>query len=179
MRPWHSFSAFALTAACALPAAAGGPSTLLKFSGAIGVDPLTAAGGVDTTNTVRGIAPGGRAWVLRRFSARIGTDGSVSAKGSGLLLSSGESIATRGGVTAVVVTLTCGPADATARQFTSNSAPLDLAGGFNLQGMLSEDGVNPAVLPVPCDNPQLLVRNFNTSTGAAGGWFAAGIVDND
>jgi len=178
MRAVRSFSMFGVLLA-AMAAQAGGTPPLVAFSGAIGVDPLTAAGGVDALNVVRGINPGGRSWVLRKFSATVGKDGSVSAKGSGLLLGSGEGIATRGSVAAVVVTLFCGPADASARRFTSPSAALDLAGNFSLKGVLSEDGVNPAVLPAACDNPQLLVRSFNTGTGAAGGWFAAGIVDTD
>lgn len=151
------------------------PPPLVTFSGAIGVDPLTAAGGVDVVNTVRGIAPGGRAWVLRKLDARVGADGSIRARGKGLLFTSGDLIGTRGGVAAVVATLSCGAADATARKFTSPSAVLDLAGNFRIQGRLSEDGINPAVMPATCDNPALLIRSFNTTTGAAGGWFAAGI----
>jgi hypothetical protein len=107
------------------------------------------------------------------------TDGSVSAKGAGLLFGSGDLIATRGTVAAVAVTLFCGAADATARRFTSPSGALDLAGNFNLKGTLSEDGINPAVMPATCDNPQLLVRSFNTSTGLPGNWFAAGIVSSN
>ncbi len=176
MRPYRSFLLFGALAAAALAAQADSKPAYLEFSGAIGVDPLTAAGGADVTNTVRGVAPGGRAWVIRKFGASIGADASVSGKGSGLLLASGEGIATRGPVVAVAVTLTCGPADATARKFSSASTPLDTAGNFSVKGMLSEDGVNAAVLPATCDNPQLLVRAVNTSTGALGGWFAAGIV---
>lgn len=178
MHAVRSFSMFALSLV-AVAAHAGGTPPLVAFSGAIGVDPLTAAGGVDALNVVRGINPGGRSWVLRKFSAKVGSDGSIGAKGSGLLLGSGEGIATRGTVAAVAVTLFCGPADATARRFTSPSAALDTAGNFSIKGVLSEDGVNPAVLPAACDNPQLLVRSVNTTTGAAGGWFAAGIVETD
>lgn len=179
MRYIRSFSMFAFAAVTSFAAHAGGVPPLVAFNGAIGVDPLTAAGGVDVPNVVRGINPGGRSWVLRRFSASVGADGSIGARGAGLLLGSGEGIATRGAVTAVVLTLFCGPADATARRFTSPPAALDLAGNFRLKGVLSEDGVNAAVLPPSCDNPQLLVRNFNTTTGVAGGWFAAGIVGRD
>ncbi len=177
MRALHSLLTCGAIALSALSAQAGGVPPLVQFSGAIGVDPLSAAGGALATNTVRGIAPGGRAWVIRKFSATVGTDGSISAKGAGLLLASGDVIATRGTVSAVAVTLTCGPADATARKFNSPSAALDAAGNFSLKGVLSEDGVNPAVLPPACDNPQLLVRAFNTATNALGGWFAAGIVN--
>ncbi len=180
MRTFNTLVGLALTVTLGSALAhKGDPAPLVSFSGAIGVDPLTAAGGVDVVNTVRGIAPGGRAWVLRKLSARVGADGSIKASGRGLLFSSGELIATRGTVAAVAATLTCGAADATARKFTSPSAPLDLAGNFSIKGVLSEDGINPAVMPASCDNPVLLIRSFNTTTGAAGNWFAAGIPGTD
>ena len=148
---------------------------LVKFEGAIGVDTLTAAGGVDVLNVVRGINPGGRAWVLRKFEARVGTNGQVSAQGKGLLFASGEAIATRGAVTQVVVTLFCGAANATATAYTSPPGALDLEGNFKLKGALSSDGVNAAVMPATCDNPVMLVRSFAAATSTAGNWFAAGI----
>ncbi|MBX3603671.1 MAG: hypothetical protein KF788_00290 [Piscinibacter sp.] len=165
----------ALLASLALPAAASPP--LLRFDGAIGVDPLTAAGGVDTLNTVRGIAPGGRAWVLREFSATVTRRGEITARGRGLLFTSGEAIATRGGVASVALTLACGAADASATKYSSPIVALDAAGNFQVRGALSEDGVNDAVLPDSCDNPVLLVRAANATTGVLGGWFAAGIPD--
>jgi hypothetical protein len=178
MRSFGLLSVLSLLAAFGGAAQAGTPA-YLRFDGAIGVDPLTAAGGVDVLNTVRGINPGGRAWVIRKFSATVGADGSISARGRGLLLSSGEVIATRATVAAVAVTLFCGPANATARSFTSPAGALDTAGDFSIKGMLSEDGINAAVLPAACDNPQLLVRAANPTTGVAGAWFAAGIVGSD
>lgn len=164
----------------AVAAHADDSRTLLAFSGAIGVDPLTAAGGVDTLNVVRGINPGGRAWVLRKLDATVNTDGTIKVRGKGLLFSSGEVIATRGGVTHVAATLTCGAADATAEKFTTAPFPLDTAGNFSFRGPLSSDGINTAVLPNPCANPMLLIRAANATTGAAGGWFAVGILgDSD
>jgi hypothetical protein len=170
-----------LAATASMSAQAGGPPALVKFKGTIGVDPLTAAGGVDTLNVVRGINPGGRAWMLGSLRAEIGTDGSISAKGKALLFTSGDLIGTRGGVTAVAATLACGPANNTATLFHSRPADLDLAGNFRLSGKLTQDGINDAVLPATCDNPVLLIRSFNTATGALGNWFAAGIpqVGND
>ena len=165
-------------AAVALSAHAAG-DTLVRFEGAIGVDPLTASGGQLVTNTVRGIAPGGRGWVLPSFDASVRVDGRIRASGRGLLFSSGEVIATRGGVGAVVLTLFCGPADPSAQAFTSPAVPLDAAGNFRVDATLSEDGVNPATMPAACDNPQLLVRGFNTNTNLPGGWFAAGIARLD
>lgn len=176
MRPLAALCSLSLLAvSSAALAHSKEPPALVRFNGAIGVDPLTAAGGADALNVVRGISPGGRAWVLRKLEARIGTDGSISAKGRGLLFSSGDLIATRGGVAAVVATLACGTADANAALFTSPPAALDTAGNFSIKGLLSQDGVNPAVMPASCDNPALLIRAFNATTGAAGGWFAAGI----
>jgi hypothetical protein len=179
----RTLSVLALAIASAGLSAHAAPQSLVRFEGAIGADTLTAAGGVDVLNVVRGINPGGRTWVLRKFKATVGLDGSVVAKGSGLLLASGESIGTRGAVAAVAVTLFCGAANATARAFTTPASPLDLAGNFQIKAQLSEDGINAAVMPPNCDNPVLLVRAANATTGVAGPWFAAGIPggggDND
>lgn len=161
--------------AVAASAALAGPAPLLQFDGAIGVDPLSAAGGSDQLNVVRGVSPGGRAWVLRRFEAKVLADGSVAARGKGLLFASGDAIATRGALTQVVVTLACGPADATATKYTSDPAPLDAAGNFNLRSTLrGSDGNVAPLATLGCENPQLLVRG-----SATGGWFAAGILSAD
>jgi hypothetical protein len=179
----HALSArslFVLTVALAATAAVAGPDRdpLLKFEGAIGVDPLTAAGGADASNVVRGVSPGGRAWVIRKLDAAVYADATVSISGKGLLFASGDVIATRGPVTHVAATLACGPADATAAKYTTAPSELNAAGNFNIRGPLL-DGVNTAVLPAVCENPQLLIRGANPATGAAGGWFAAGIRDAD
>lgn len=161
----------------ALAAAAASADTVavLKFDGGIGVDPLTAAGGVDTLNVVRGVNPGGRAWVIRKLNATIYSDGSAVVSGKGLLFSSGEVIATRGPVGQVVATLACGPADATATKYTTEAAPLNAAGNFTIRGTLrGADGNIAPLETTPCANPALLIR-----TSAAGGWFAAGILDSD
>ena len=149
---------------------------LVLFEGAIGVDPFTGVNGVDVLNTVRGVSPGGRAWVIRKFKARIGIDGSISARGAGLLFASGDVIGTRGPVAAVAATLVCGPADATAAKFTSPPAPLDTAGDFQIKGTLTD--ANGGMVPATCDNPVLLIRAANAATGVAGAWFAAGIVSS-
>lgn len=174
MRSIHVLPVLATLALTAsLPALAAPP--LVTFSGAIGVDPLTAAGGADTLNTVRGIAPGGRAWILRRLKASVERDGTITARGNGLLFSSGEAIGTRGAVGLVAATLACGPATPAAALYHSAPTALDEAGNFHLRSALTQDGVNAAVMPERCDNPVLLIRGVNASTGALGGWFAAGI----
>jgi len=152
--------------------------TLVKFEGAIGADPLTGAGGVDVVNVVRGIAPGGRKWVIRALHAAVGKNGHIFARGSGLLLASGDVIGTVGPVTMVGATLACGPAGPTATLFNSAPAALDAAGNFRIDSALTQDGVNPAVLPATCDNPALLIRLVGAN-GAFGPWFAAGIPDVD
>jgi hypothetical protein len=151
---------------------AGSSPPLAAFDGGIGVDPVTNAG--PNTNVVRGVPPGGVAWRIGKLKATIGADGSIAARGKGLLFAAGDRIGTRGPITAVVATLACGPANATATLFTSAPAPLDLAGDFNIGGVLSQDGVNAAVMPATCDNPALLIRSFAAATGP-GNWFAAGI----
>ena len=159
----------------AATASAAHPPVLLKFKGAIGVDPLTAAGGVDQPNVVRGINPGGRAWVIRKLDATVYADARIVVQGKGLLFSSGEVIATRGPVAQVVATLACGAADATAEKFTSDPAPLNAAGNFTIRGSLTGHDASGNVLPFPstCANPQLLIR-----ASATGGWFAAGILES-
>lgn len=163
-------AALALAGAAAMGAS---PVPVLKFDGGIGVDPLTAAGGVDAPNVVRGVNPGGRAWVIRKLDATIYSDGSAVVRGKGLLFASGDVIATRGTVAQVVATLACGPADASATKYTTESAPLDEAGNFAIRGTLrGTDGNIAPLATVPCANPQLLIR-----ASAAGGWFAVGILD--
>ena len=95
------------------------------------------------------------------------------------MLASGDVIGTRGPVTHVAATLACGAANATASLFTSAPSPLQVNGDFEIGGALSQDGVNPAVMPASCDNPVLLIRAANPATGAAGAWFAAGIANGD
>jgi hypothetical protein len=151
---------------------------LVRFDGAIGTDPLTASGTADVLNVVRGVNPAGRAWTVRKFSATIRKDGAISARGNGLLLASGDVIGTRAGVAQVVATLFCGAANGAAAAFTSPPGAMDTAGNFHISGTLSQDGLNPAVLPAICDNPALLIRAVGAN-GVAGTWLAAGIVEID
>lgn len=156
--------ALALSATLASGAALAGDS-LVQFNGAIGVDPVAGiANGAPVANTVLGVAPGGRPWILRKLRARVEADGSISAKGSGLLFSGGDSIGTRGGVTQVFATLFCSGV-----AHHSPFVDLDLAGNFVIKGKLG------AVPPSPCLSPVLLIRN----AAGAQSWFAAGIPGGD
>jgi hypothetical protein len=141
----------------------------LKFDGAIGVDPVAGqTAGVPVVNAIFDAQPGGRPWILRKFKATIGADGRVTAKGSGLLLSAGTTIGTRGAVTQVALSLYC---NGVATPNSTQPVALDLAGNFSVKGGLA------STPPNPCNTPVLLVRN--ATNGTPGAWFAAGIVDSD
>lgn len=160
----RTLSALALAVASVL-AHASSDDTLVQFGRGIGVDPVAGiANGAPVLNTVLGVPPGGRPWVIRKLRASIGTDGTISARGAGLVLAATDTIGTRGGITQVFATLFCSGV-----AFNSAAANLDLAGNFSIKGPLS------AVPPNPCNAPVLLIRN------AAGNnaWFAAGIVGDE
>lgn len=149
-----------LAAAFAAGAAHAG-DTLVQFNGGIGVDPVAGiAAGAPVANTVLGVPPGGRAWVIRKLRGSVEPDGSISLRGQGLLLAGGDAIGTRGAVAQVFATLFC-----SGMAFHSAPADLDQQGNFSIRGALT------SLPPSPCLTPVLLVRN------AAGtqAWFAAGI----
>jgi len=168
------FAALALLAISAGLQAHAGSKTLARFDRGIGTDPLTGSNGVDVLNVVRGVNPAGRAGVIDKRHVSIGRNGSIHARGTGLLLASGDVIGTRAGIAQVVATLACGPANSTAALFHSAPAAFDTAGNFHISGTLSQDGVNTAVLPASCDNPALLIRAVG-GNGAPGAWLAAGV----
>jgi len=168
--------AFALSTAVATPLASANDN-IVKFDGAFGVHPvagnvtITALPGGTTPNTVRGVAPGGRPWGILSFKASIRTDGTIRAKGEGLVLTGGDNAGSRGGVRQVVITLYCGAGNV---GFNSPAADLSVGGDFEIRGALD------AMPPNPCGDattpPLLLIRNF--ANGAAGAWFAVGVVDD-
>lgn len=140
--------------------------TIVQFNRGIGVDPvggISATTGLPVLNTVLGVPPGGRPWVIRKLKASVYVDGTLNARGAGLLLSGGDAIGTRATVANVVATLFCG-----GTAFTSAPAELDTAGNFSIRGLLG-------AVPNPCTSPVLLIRN----AGGNQAWFAAGIVGND
>lgn len=137
----------------------------LEFRGGIGSTPFALVNGVPAPNDVRGIAPGGRPWVIDKLRAAIRADGSISVRGEGLLLAGGNSIGLPGLPRQVVATLLCGSVE-----LHSPAADLDADGNFAIRGMLQ------GALPSPCATPVLLIRNFTAN--APGAWFAAGIPEN-
>jgi hypothetical protein len=131
---------------------------LVRFSGGIGDIPT---GSIATT--VRGVAAAGQIWVIRDLAADVRQNGSIRLDGRGLLLGSGDAVASNGNAS-VFATLFC--ANDGNVQHSSNPAgvALDVNGDFRI-----DDTLSPAP-PNPCTSPVLLIR----VTGP-GSWFAAGI----
>ncbi|MGH9747518.1 MAG: hypothetical protein ACRD59_15590 [Candidatus Acidiferrales bacterium] len=146
--------------------------SLVRFSGAIGVDPISnvVVNGLTTTvsaNVVRGILPAGQIWRIADLNANVTSDGSIRLHGRGLRLGGGNGIGTNGGQS-VFATLFCGAAaSAVSSSSTQTGVALDADGDFDIN-----DELSPAP-PASCDSPVLLIR---TAAGAKT-WFAAGIED--
>jgi hypothetical protein len=145
--------------------------SLVRFEGGIGVLPVSSSAGLmneDGTfpnvnrNDVQGVPPAGQPWVIEKFTARVRADGSISAKGEGLLLAGGNGIGTNANAS-VFVTLFC---NGMAHSTNLAGVPLEPNGDFRI-----EDFLTPTP-PNPCTSPVLLVRTAN-----GGRWFAAGISE--
>ena len=160
---------FAIAALVLFSSAAVADERLVRFDGGIGSQPFASIGGAPAPNDVNGVPPGGRPWPILSLKATIRTDGSINARGEGLVLGGGASTGNRGGVTQVGATLFCGtPAVA----HNSPPTPLSLGGDFIIRAKLTP------VPPNPCTAPVLLIR-LAQPTGALGPWFAAGVLDAD
>lgn len=152
-------STLALMVGLGINATAAEP--IVQFNRGIGVDPVAGISntGLPIVNTVLGVTPGGRPWVIHKLRATFSPDGTVNVRGTGLLFSGGDNIGTRGSVAQVRATLFCAgvPHD-------SPLADLDQQGNFTIKGQML------ATPPNPCATPVLLIRS------PGGNWFAAGIV---
>lgn len=151
-----------LLAAQAWPVLAA--DNLAVFDGGIGSQPLATINSVTAANTVLGVAPGGRPWVIRTLKATVKADGRVSVKGEGLVLAGGDTVGTRGGVGQVAATFFCGGTVS-----SSAAVPLAVNGDFRIKGMLTPPPPESCGTAVPV----LLIRN--APGGTPGAWFAAGI----
>jgi hypothetical protein len=167
-----SLAAFAIVALVPRSAVGYGKheDSLVRFDGAIGVDPISnvVVTGTTTTvsaNVVRGISPAGQIWRIADLDANVTTEGRIRVRGRGLLLGGGNAIGTNGGQS-VFATLFCGSgATATVSSSNQTGVALDSDGDFTIDDVLS---------PLPttsCETPTLLIR---TAAGAHP-WFAAGI----
>jgi hypothetical protein len=147
-------------------------SLLVRFRGAIGVDPVSnvVVNGTTTTvnaNVVRGVSPAGQIWRIADLDANIREDGRIRLRGQGLLLGGGNAIGTNGNQS-VFATLFCGAANsATASSTNLSGVALDSNGDFTIDDVLSP------VPPSSCETPVLLIQ----TTAGSHPWFAAGIED--
>jgi hypothetical protein len=168
--------AIGLVFASVIPFAAFGngrrESSLVRFRGAIGVDPISnvVVNGTTTTvnaNVVRGVSPAGQIWRIADLDANIREDGRIRLRGQGLLLGGGNGIGTNGNQS-VFATLFCGAASsATASSTNLAGVAIDSDGDFTIDDVLSP------VPPSSCETPVLLIQ----TTAGSHPWFAAGIED--
>ncbi len=147
--------------------------TLARFSGGIGVIPVSSGVGQDPTattvnrNIVRGVQPAGQIWVIRTLEAMVTTNGGITVVGEGLVLGGGNN-AGRATGQFVFATLMCeAAAPFTEHHSDLDGVPLEPNGDFRIDDVLS-----PA--PTSCDSPVLLIRN-----AANLNWFAVGILEQD
>jgi hypothetical protein len=147
--------------------------TLARFSGGIGVIPVSSGVGQDPTattvnrNIVRGIQPAGQIWVIRTLEATVTTNGGITVAGEGLVLGGGNSVGRATGQF-VFATLICeAAAPFTEHNSDLDGVPLEPNGDFRIDDVLSD-------APTTCDSPVLLIRN-----AANLNWFAAGILEQD
>ena len=166
--------AIGLVFASVIPFAAFGngrhESSLVRFRGAIGVDPISnvVVNGTTTTanaNVVRGVSPAGQIWRIADLDANIREDGRIRLRGQGLLLGGGNGIGTNGNQS-VFATLFCGAASSASASSTNLSGvALDSDGDFTIDDVLSP------IPPSSCETPVLLIQ----TTAGSHPWFAAGI----
>jgi hypothetical protein len=148
------------------------PGVLAKFDGAIGVTPIAnivLPPNADGTfsrvsrNVVRGVTPAGP-WVISDLKAVIGTDGTISVKGRGLLVASSDRIGQNLNQS-VFATLICESAAPFVEHSTDAAGvALDSNGDFRIDGTLDP------LPPADCASPLLLIRSASIRA-----WFAAAI----
>jgi hypothetical protein len=167
--------AFVATSATAQPTQNYG--NLVTFQGGIGVQPLSAGAGTDTTattvvrNIVRDVQPAVQPWRIAGLQAEVQADGHISVLGEGLVFAGGDTVGTAllntasGGTTGFTVfaTLICQNV-APFVESDSPSVTLSPNGNFEIDGVLSP------LPPASCATPVLLIRNTANLN-----WFAAGI----
>ena len=150
--------AFLLFVGVIFPLSAAAQTSLVRFEGGIGSQPLRAGG---QPNDVLSVNPGGRPWVISGLSVDVKLDGRISVHGRGLLLAGGNNIGRTGG-NSVHARLFCGEV-----AHNSDTVPLEADGDFRIEDVLSP------LPPSSCANPILLI--VSGASGGGGNWFAAGI----
>lgn len=175
---------FPVAAMLLMPAIAGHVSAherdlLVKFQGGIGAHPVSGSAlplNADGTaqnvnrNIVREVPAPGTIWRIADLQADVQTDGRIKVKGRGLLIGSGDRIATNGSQK-VFATLICEPkAPFVQRSTNVDGVPLDPNGDFRIDDTLDFPAAD-------CESPVLLIRSANRASNGviSGVWFAAGI----
>jgi len=179
-----------LMSAIAGPAVAQRNSSKLKFSGGIGVIPVSNVTGCPTSkpptvpppcvtstattppvevvlNYVRGQPPAGQIWVLNQLDATVNADGSINVSGN-IVLGGGNTI---GGAPAAALfaTLSCSstsPFGLSSTPIPGTLPTLSPNGDFQINAMLS-----PTPALASCTQPLLLIQSQMNMH-----WFAVGLV---
>ena len=162
---------FTMLLAVSVPLAAAADNSLVRFSGAIAVDPVR---GIDATNApvsnvVCGVSPGATPWQIAGLHATVKNDGRIVVDGRGLLVAASNSIGTNVGQT-IQAELFCNTSGATCGTPSTSSpvgVPLAATGDFHIDDTLSP------LPPMSCPNPVLLITQIPAKGGR---WFAAGIA---
>ncbi|HVN29027.1 MAG TPA: hypothetical protein VMT64_11100 [Candidatus Binataceae bacterium] len=161
---------FSMLLVMSLPLAAAADSSLVKFNGAISVDPVrgTDAGNAPVSNVICGVNPGVTPWHIDDLRARINDSGRIVVDGHGLLVAASNSIGTNLGQT-IQAQLFCNTSSAgCGTPFTSSPTGVALEddGDFHIDDTLSP------LPPMACPEPVLLITQIPAKGGR---WFAAGI----
>ncbi len=153
-----------------VPLAAAADNSLVKFNGAISVDPVKGidANGVGLSNVVCGVTPGVTPWHIDGLRAVVRNDGQIKVSGHGLVVAATNGIATNLGQT-IQAQLFCNTSTAacgTASTSSPTGVAIDPDGDFDIDDTLSP------LPPTTCTNPVLLITQV---PGKGGRWFAAAI----
>ena len=162
MRPSTLRLSLSLLAALALPAAARAEDSLLEAESFRGIS-------VPGTS-IRGIAGGGRPWVISRAKVELEASGKIEVRVTGLVFAPGVIVGgvdvggTTGAVTQFAATVSCLDAAGNTVNTTTPGFPASTTGDGRLEATIS--------IPPVCLAPAVLLRSFNPVAGTAGSWFA-------
>jgi len=166
---------FTMLLAVSLPLTAAADSSLVKFSGAISVDPVRGvdANNAPVSNVVCGVSPGVTPWHIGSLRAVVHNDGHITVDGRDLLVAATNGLGTNLGQT-IEAQLFCNTSNATCGTASTTSptgVAIDPDGDFRIDDTLSP------LPPTTCTNPVLLITQIPSKGGR---WFAAAIsADNE
>ncbi|HXA22454.1 MAG TPA: hypothetical protein VNW90_09150 [Acetobacteraceae bacterium] len=117
--------------------------------------------------TIAGIPSGGAPWVVSQGRARLGSDSSLEVEVTGLLLASGPSAGTTGGIAQVFASVVCGDIV----QADTDAVTFPPSGSFEIRAMVT--------LPQPaCQGAVVLIRIVRATVAPPPPFIAAtGVLD--